>query len=341
MCYTVKEFGELKDGQKIYAYTLCNKNGISATILNFGGILQSLLVPDKIGKLDDIVCGFDTVEDYLKDGQYFGSIVGRYANRIANGNFVLDGVNYHLNCNEQGIKHIHGGTVGYNRRVWDVNVYENNNTVTAELSLISPDGEENYPGTLNIKVRYVLSDDNSLKLIYDADTDKTTVINLTNHSYFNLAGYRSKSLLTQTIKVNADTYTEVDEKLIPTGRLLSVDGTKFDLRKEKPFVDDFDHNFVINGNTGDKKFAASMKDTVSGRKMDVYTDLPGIQIYSAINMCEDTKFKSGVEQEKHGACCFETQYFPDSPNHKNFPSCVLTPDSHYHSETEFRFSIEE
>ncbi|MBE6631958.1 MAG: galactose mutarotase [Ruminococcaceae bacterium] len=337
MSYSVKEFGKLSSGETIFAYTLSNSSGVSATILNFGGILQSLYVPDKNGKAEDIVCGFDTVEDYLADRQYFGALIGRYANRIKNASFTIDGKVYQLTKNE-GNNQLHGGITSYDRRIWNVNVIENGEEVTAELSIFSPDGDEGFPGNLELCVKYVLCPNGDLKLIYDANSDKDTVVNFTNHSYFNIGGYASGDINRFSIRIDADRYNEVDEELIPTA-LCSVEGTRYDLRKEQPFIETYDHNFALAGYDGTLRFAAETKDPESGRSLEVWTTLPGVQIYSAVNMCGDVKFKGGVEQKRHCACCFETQFFPDSPNHPEYPSCLLRAGEKHHSETEFRFNI--
>lgn len=325
-------------GKEVHAYTMTNSNGISATVLTYGGILNRLLVPDRDGKVADLVCGFDSVADYFADrGSYTGSLIGRYGNRIADGGFTLNGQFYPIANNETGRWHLHGGNVGFNRRLWDAEAVEGKGTDSVVLTLFSPHMEEGYPGNLMVKVTYTLDDSNALTLTYEATTDADTVLNMTNHAYFNLNGYDGSSVMEQELRIDADTYDALDEKLIPVGAPTSVEGTAFDFRVSRAIREAYDHNFQVNGTIGELRFAAEAFDPKSGRVMTVETDLPAIQLYTAGGMNGETLFKGGVPQRPFHAFCLETQYSPNTPNRPDLPQCITTPEKPYHSVTRFTF----
>jgi len=336
-------------GKQTDLYVLTNSNGAEACITNFGGRLVSLMVPDKNGKMTDVVLGYDNVEKYATvDGNY-GALIGRYGNRIKEGKFTLDGVEYTLPQNNFGHS-LHGGPNGYHTRVWDGKQIDNQ---TLELRYLSADGEAGYPGNLDIKVTYKLTNDNAIDIQYEATTDKPTVVNLTNHSYFNLSGDLSSQNLDQLIMINADQYTPVGETLIPTG-IEDVEGTPMDLRQAVAIgahIDDefeqlqfgkgYDHNWVLNTKGDINQVAARAESKTSGIVMEVYTNEPGIQFYAGNFMDEngDTG-KHGVVYPFRGAFCLETQHYPDSPNQADFPSTVLRPGEKYYSRCIYKFSVE-
>ncbi len=340
------EFGKLPDGTAIEAYTLYNSQGASAKVITYGATLAELHVPDKNDKMGDVVLGFDNLEGYLGQHPYFGGTIGRYGNRIAKGKFTLDGKEYQLLLNN-GPNSLHGGQIGFNRRVWKAEELKEKDGAAVRFSYLSKDGEENYPGNLKVSVTYTLTNTNELKLQYSAETDKDTVLNLTNHSYFNLSGTDTGNILKYILYINADKYTPVDSTLIPTGELASVTGTPLDFLKptaigariaELKEIGGYDHNYALNGKAGTLRVAAKVTDPESGREMEVLTTEPGVQFYSAIGLNGSIKGKGGVAYEKYGAICLETQHFPDSPNHPNFPSAELKPGEHFHSETIYKFS---
>lgn len=329
------------EGKTVYRYTLTNRNGAYLSVLNYGGILQRLYLPDREGRLGDIVCGFDSVEDYVTDASsYTGSLVGRYANRISEGGFTLDGRFYSIALNEKGRCHLHGGVCGFNRRLWQVKTLSEEGADTLILTLTSPDGEEGYPGNLRVEVRYTFDDANTLTLTYRAETDKPTVVNLTNHAYFNLNGYDGRSVMEQELRLYASRYDEVDESLLPIGAPRSVEGTAFDFRQRRPIARPYDHNFHIDGPCGTLRPAAEAYDGESGRTLTLYTDLPAVQLYTAVMMDGKTAFKGGVPQRKLHAFCLETQYSPDTPHRPELPSCVVTPKRCYTSTTRFVFGVD-
>ena len=341
-------FGKLPDGTEIESYTLHNTQGASAKVIAYGATLTELYVPDRHGKMGDVVLGFDNLEGYLGQHPFFGGTIGRYANRIAKGKFTLDGKEYQLALNN-GPNSLHGGQLGFNRRVWKAEALEEKNGAAVRFSYLSKDGEENYPGNLRVNVTYTLTNTNELKIEYSADTDKDTVLNLTNHSYFNLSGTDTGTILKYILYLNADKYTPVDSTLIPTGAIDSVVGTPLDFLKptaigariaELKEIGGYDHNFVLNGKAGTMRLAAKVTDPESGREMEVLTTQPGIQFYSSIGLNGSIKGKGGVAYEKFGAICLETQHFPDSPNHPDFPSTELKPGQHFRSETIYKFSAE-
>lgn len=340
------DFGKLPDGTVIESYTLYNIHGASATIITYGATLTQLFVPDKNGKLGDVVLGFDKLESYEGDPHpFFGTTIGRYGNRIANGKFTLDGKEYHLYINNPP-NSLHGGKVGFDRRVWKAASSEDAQGEAVRFTYVSPDGEEGYPGTLTVSVTYTLTASNELQINYAAETDKPTVLNLTNHSYFNLGG--TGDVLKHVLELHADKYTPVDATLIPTGQIASVAGTPLDFRKPTPIgahigeiqdIGGYDHNFVVNGKPGTLRLAAKVDDPATGRQMEVWTSEPGMQFYSAIHLDPSIVGKGGKPYQKYGALCLETQHYPDSPNHPTFPTTVLRPGQKFRSETIYKFSV--
>ena len=338
-------FGTLEDGTVIEAFTLRNARGAMAKVITYGATLTELWVPDKNGKLGDVVLGFDGLKGYLGSHPYFGSTVGRYANRIAKGKFTLDGKEYTLAINN-GPNSLHGGKIGFDRRVWKAEPLREPSAAAVRFTYLSPDGEENYPGNLSVSVTYTLTDENALKLDYSAKTGKATPVNLTNHSYFNLAG-SGGDILGNVLYLNADRFTPVDSTLIPTGEIRPVKGTPLDFTKPTPIgahiaeikdIGGYDHNFVINGEPGKLRLAARVSEPTSGRQMEVWTTEPGVQFYSSIGLDGTIVGKGGITYKKYGALCLETQHYPDSPNHPNFPSTIVRPGESFHSETIYKFS---
>lgn len=347
----VSPFGKTADGQAISLYTLTNVNGMEARIINFGAIVQSLKVPDRDGVLADVALGFDALKGYEETHPYFGAIVGRYGNRIAKGKFTLDGKEYTLAINNPP-NALHGGLKGFDKQVWTATPLEASDAVGLVLRLVSPDGDEGYPGALTAEVTYRLTNDNALNIQYLATTDAATVLNLTNHSYFNLDGAGAGDILAHEVMVHADRFTPVDETLIPTGELRPVEGTPFDFRTPKPLgrdigADDeqikfglgYDHNFVLNKEApGALTLAARVVGPKSGRVMEVYTTEPGLQFYSG-NFLDSTNIGKGDVVYAHRfGFCMETQHFPDSPNQPGFPPVVLRPGEKYESTTIYKFS---
>ena len=343
-----ESFQQTIDGKQTDLFVLKNKNNVQAAITNYGGRLVSLLVPDKDGKLTDVVLGFANVDDYTKGGDtYFGATIGRYGNRIAKGKFTLDGKEYTMVTNN-GANHLHGGTKGFSRVVWDAKQVGENQL---ELTYLSKDGEEGYPGNLNVKVTYTLTDDNEVKIDYEATTDKKTVLNLTNHSFFNLNGEGNGTVNDHLMQINADRFTPVDSTLIPTGKLDAVEGTPFDFRQpatigsrineehiQLKYGNGYDHNFVLTrkNETGLEKIATVQGDK-TGIVMEVYTEEPGVQFYGGNFMAGEHTLKGGKKDEFRGAFCLETQHFPDSPNQPSFPSTTLSPGQTYKTSTVYKF----
>jgi aldose 1-epimerase len=342
-----QSFGKTEDGQQVDLYILNNKNGMEARITNYGGTVVSLKVPDRSGKVDDVVLGYDTVDGYAAGTAYIGATVGRYANRIAHATFVLDGITYTLSKNN-GDNHLHGG---FNKRVWTAKDVSSGSGQALELTYFSKDGEESFPGDLPVKVVYTLTDKNELKIDYSATTDKDTVINLTNHAYFNLAGQGNGDVLQQQIMIRADRFTPIDATSIPTGELRSVKGTPFDFTTATAIgaridQDDqqlkmgkgYDHNWVLNNEKpGSLLLAAQAFDPHSGRVLEVLTTEPGVQLYTG-NFLDGIRGKDGKVYNRRNAFCLETQHFPDSPNHPNFPTTELKPGQHFASTTVYKFS---
>ncbi len=340
-----------KIGNKdIYLFTLENKNGMKATITNYGGILTSLYAPDTNGNFDDVVLGFDSLGGYTSDYYvnhcpYFGALIGRYGNRIAKGEFKLDGKIYKLPKND-GMNTLHGGTKGFDKRVWNADTMSTSEGPAVKLSYLSKDGEEGFPGNLNVTVVYTLTNSNELKIHYEATTDKPTVVNLTHHSYFNLSGQGNGNILNEELMLNADKYTPVNKNLIPTGQIKDVAGTPFDFRKFETIgsrIDNvpggYDINFVLNDQNTGMRWAAKVYDPASKREMEVFTDQPGIQFYTGNFLDGTLTGKGGKKYEKHYAFCLETQHYPDSPNEPKFPSTVLNPGSTYSTTTIYKFSV--
>ncbi len=335
------------DGKKVKLYTLKNKQGASVSITNYGGRIVSLLVPDKNNKLTDVVLGYDSIGTYRKKGEpFFGALIGRYGNRIAKGRFTLDGEQYVLQLND-GVNTLHGGSDGFFSKVWEAKQLDNQKL---ELSYVSKDGEAGYPGKLDVKVTYTLTDDNALQIDYLASTNKTTVVNLTNHAYFNLNGEGNKTILDHELTIDANAYTPVDSTLIPTGKLQAVAGTAFDFNKAKTigksigendqqlkFGKGYDHNFALNHHDG-KTPVASVKSLLTGITLEVYTTEPGLQFYSGNFLTGiDKDGKGGKSYPHRSAFCLETQHFPDAPNHANFASTVLKPGETYKTSTTYKF----
>jgi aldose 1-epimerase len=350
------DFGKTKAGEATEVYTLTNKNGLIAKVATYGATLVGLHLPDQDGNVLDVINGFDNVAGYEGDGnQYFGCTTGRVCNRIAKGKFTLNGEEYTLATNNDP-NHLHGGgDQALSKQVWKAEPSSEAQAVT--FSFTSPDGEEGYPGNLSMKVTYTLTDANELRIDYEATTDKATPVNLTNHAYFNLGGAGSGTILGHELTLNADHYTATDETLIPTGKIEPVANTALDFRKahvigaripdkEAKKTDDcetstlgYDHNFVVNGEAGMMRLAARLKDPASGRVMEIHTDQPGIQFYSG-NFLMEQEGKGGKKYPFRGALCLETQHFPDSVNHEDFPSTILNPGDTYSTTTVHRFSAE-
>ena len=341
-------FGKTADGEAVDIYTLVNRKGLKAKLTTYGAMLTELHVPDRHGKLADVVLGFDSLEGYLKGHPYFGCTTGRYANRIARGEFMLHGNKYKLAANN-GPNHLHGGVKGFDKRVWKAEVLPGHRGPAVKFTYRSPDGEEGYPGNLDVAVTYTLSDDNELIIEYLAKTDKATVVNLTNHSYFNLAGAGNGEALDHKLAINANRYTVVDDGSIPTGELRAVAGTEMDFRVGKDLRRDFakltgtpggyDHNYVLNQNKpGELVLAAELQESSSGRLMKIFTTEPGIQLYTGNYLDGTVTGKGGKVYRKNYAVCLETQHLPDSPNQPTFPTTELFPGAVYATKTIHKFS---
>jgi aldose 1-epimerase len=342
-------FGKTADGTPVDLYTLRNNKGAEAKISNYGGLVISLKVPDKNGQLGDVTLGYDNLDGYLKETPYFGALIGRYGNRIARGKFTLDGKQYTLATNNYP-NALHGGVKGFDKVVWDAKVLVNPEGPSLQLSYVSKDGEEGYPGTLTVTAVYTLTDNNGLKLSFTATTDKDTVVNLTHHSYFNLAG--KGDILGHEVMIPADRFTPVDSTLIPTGELRPVDGTPFDFRtpttigaridqpdEQLKFGGGYDHNWVVNKPMGQFGLMARVYEPTSGRVMEVYSTEPGLQFYSGNFLDGKITGKGGRVYNFRNGFCMEPQHYPDSPNQPSFPSVVLKPGQVYHNVIEYRFSV--
>lgn len=338
------DFGKTREGAPVRIFTLTNKNGVEATITNYGGRVVSLKVPDKKGAMGDVVLGFDSLEGYLNENPYFGALIGRYGNRIGHAQFTLDGALYKVPKND-GDNSLHGGTRGFDKVVWTPRELPDGGL---ELTYLSKDGEEGYPGNCKVTVVYHLTDDNELRLDYSASSDKDTVVNLTNHSYFNLKG--SGDILGHMLTLNADHFTPVDGGLIPTGVLKPVAGTPFDFRKATAIGErieqsdeqlklgkGYDHNWVLNKKGSELSLAARVEEPTTGRVMEVRTTQPGIQFYTGNFLDGSLKGKKGVVYARRSALCLETQHFPDSPNKPKFPSTVLKAGATFKSTTIYKF----
>ena len=349
---TKADFGKLTDGRAVDLYTLHNRNGMTAKITNLGGIVVELKAPDKKGQFADVVMGFDTPQEYLTKNTYFGALIGRFGNRIAKGQFALDGKTYKLATNN-GPNHLHGGVVGFDKKIWQARPISKAGAAALELVLYSKNGDEGYPGNLRVKVIYSLTDDNELRLDYSAVTDAPTIINLTHHGYFNLYGAGLSDVLNHRVMINANRFTPTDATAIPNGELRSVRGTPFNFltphaigerinQKDQQLIwgTGYDHNFVLNKKRkGALTMAARVSEPRSGRVMTVYTTEPGIQLYTG-NFLDKVHGRYGRIYNKRGAFCLETQNFPDAPNHANFPSSVLRPGKVYRQTTMYRFSTQ-
>lgn len=349
---TQAPFGRTPDDQAVDLITLRNQNGIEIRVMTFGATILSIKTPDKAGQSDDITLGFDTLEPYAAGkAPYFGAIVGRYGNRIAKGKFTLDGQTYTLATNN-GANHLHGGDKGFDKRIWRADPFQNTSGVGVKLTYVSPDGEEGYPGRLTSTVTYTLADDNRLIVDYLATTDKATVLNLTQHTYWNLAGTKANDILGHVLMLNADRYTPVDDTLIPTGELASVEGTPFDFRtptaigarinqdnQQLKFGKGYDHNWVLTRQSDGLSLAARVVEPTTGRTLEIATTEPGIQFYSGNFLDGTITGKGGRVYPLRSGFCLEMQHFPDSPNHPNFPSTVLRPGQEYKTQTVFTFGV--
>jgi len=346
-----KPWGRTKEGTQVYLYTLRNGQGAEAKISTYGGLVVSLKVPDKSGKMGDVTLGYDNLSDYLKETPYFGALVGRYGNRIARGKFTLDGKQYTLATNNYP-NALHGGLKGFDKVMWEPTIVASAEGPSLKLTYVSKDGEEGYPGNLSVTAKYTLTHDNALKLEFTATTDKDTVVNLTHHSYFNLAGHGT--ILHHVVMIPADKFTPVDSTLIPTGELKPVEGTPFDFRKptaigarinqddeQLKFGKGYDHNWVINKPMGQYGLMARVTEPTSGRVMEVYSDEPGLQFYSGNFLDGTLKGKGGWVYQFRDGFCMEPQHYPDSPNRPEFPSVVLKPGQTFHNTIVYKFSVQQ
>jgi aldose 1-epimerase len=344
-------FGKTATGQEVSLFTLQNASGMKATITNYGAIVTSLYVPDRNGNFDDVVLGYPALDGYLKENPYFGCIVGRYGNRIGKGKFKLDGVEYKLTIND-GENHLHGGAKGFDKAVWSAEPVQQDSAVGVKLSYLSTDGEEGYPGNLSSTVTYRLTNQSELKIEYLATADKATPVNLTHHSYFNLAGQGKGDILNHQVEIFADRFTPVDKGLIPTGKLRPVEGTPMDFRKpraigERINDDDdeqlklglgYDHNWALNRGNGSLALAARVFEPTTGRVLEIWTSEPGLQFYSGNFLDGTLTGKDGRVYKHRYGFCLETQHFPDSPNKPEFPNTILRPGETYRTETIYKFS---
>jgi aldose 1-epimerase len=345
-----ESFGQTRDGQAVETYTLKNRRGAEARITTYGGAVVSLTMPDRAGKFDDVLLGFDDLEGYQKTTTYIGSLVGRYANRIAKGRFTLNGQEYTLATNN-GENHLHGGVRGFDKVVWKARPLAARGGQALELTYLSKDGEEGYPGNLTVRVVYTLTDANELKIDYYATTDKDTVVNLTNHNYYNLAGQGNGDILGHLLTINASRFTPTDAGAIPTGELRAVRGTPFDFTRptaigarieqdeeQLKLGKGYDHNFVVNGRAGVLRLAARVTEPTTGRVMETWTTEPGVQLYTGNYLDGSDVGKGGKPYRHRYGFCLETQHYPDSPNRPEFPSTVLRKSARFRSTTVYKFS---
>lgn len=344
-----QSFGTLPDGREVKSYTLKNKNGVEMKVINYGGIITHLKTPDKNGALEDIVLGYDSLAGYLKSTPYFGALVGRYGNRIANGKFKVDGKEYTVAQND-GSQHLHGGVKGFDKVFWDIEPYTSSEGEALKLTYLSKDMEEGYPGNLAVKVDYVLTDANELKISYEATTDKKTIVNLTQHTYFNLTGAK-RDILDHEVMIKSDKLVPVNKFLIPTGKLINVKGTAFDFNepvKVGARIEDknaeqltlgkgYDHCWVLSS-PDSMKMAATVYEPTTGRFIEVFTTEPGIQFYSGNFLDGSITGKGGITYSKRFGLCLETEHFPDSPNQAEFPTTLLAPGETYKTQTVYKFS---
>lgn len=349
MSITSKLYGKTPDGTEVHIYTLRNSNGMVSEITNYGGIVVSLLVPDRNDKYDDVTLGYEKLDGYLKQGPYFGAIIGRVANRIENSKFEINGIEYSVYKNE-GENHLHGGLKGFDKVVWQAEIIKQDQDECLQLTYRSKDGEENYPGNLDVKVIYTLTDDNALKIDYYAVSDKDTIVNLTNHAYFNLSGHAAGNILKHSLMINADKFTAINEQCLPTGEIRDVKGTPMDFTKLTLIgtglsIEDeqiacgkgYDHNWVLNVNGKSPEKAAELYEADSGRLMEVYTTKPGVQFYSGNFLDGSEVGKDGAVYEKWSGLCLETQYFPNGLKYKHFPSPLLKAGEQYNHTTIYKF----
>jgi aldose 1-epimerase len=347
---TTAIFGKLQDGREVRKFTLANAAGASIQAIEYGATITSLCVPDRNGKIQDVVLGYDSLQGYVDGTFYFGALVGRYGNRIGKGQFQLDGKQYQLTVND-GENHLHGGKAGFNKVLWEGKILSDAAGPSVQFQYVSRDGEEGYPGTVTLKVTYTLTDKNELRIKYEGTTDKPTILNPTQHSYFNLTGDPAQTILNHTLKIEADSITPVDKGLIPTGILLDVAGTPFDFRsateiglrinepnEQLQFGQGYDHNWVLRGNSGQVRKAAELFDPKSGRLLTVLTDQPGLQFYTGNFLNGTAKGKNGIAYQRRTGLCLETQAFPDTPNKPLFPQVTLKPGQVYHQTTIYQFS---
>lgn len=348
-----RPFDKTPDGKEVDIFALSNPNGTTVEITNFGGTIVTLSVPDRNGKLDDVTLGYDTLDGYLKKGGYFGALIGRHANRIEDSRFEINGIEYQLARND-GKNHLHGGLKGFDKVVWQAEIILKDGQQSLQLTYRSVDGEENYPGNLDVKVNYTLTTDNELIIEYFAVSDRDTVVNLTNHAYFNLKGHASGDVLQHELYINADRYTVINDEGIPTGEIRDVKGTPMDFTQLTPIgqgLSDndeqlicgkgYDHNWILNVSGNSPEKAAELYEPDSGRVMEVYTTKPGIQFYSG-NFLDGTKIgKGGAVYNKRNGLCLETQYFPNALKHRHFPSPILKAGEQYKHTTIFKFSTRE
>ena len=347
----IDSLGVMPSGEMINQYTLTNRNGIQMQVINYGGTITSLKTPDKAGTMEEVVLGCDSLKDYLDGTPFFGALVGRYGNRIAKGKFTLDGKTYSLAQNNNG-NHIHGGLKGFDKVYWHIQPLSSEGDPALRLTYLSKDMEEGYPGNLSVEVVYALTDNNELKIDYTATTDKKTIINLTNHSYFNLGGNAKRNVLDHEVVIYADKFVPVDEELIPDGSIAQVDGTPFDFRTPVTIgarIDNdhpqlvngrgYDHCWILRSGSEALKLGVTVHDPVSGRYMQMYTTEPGVQLYTGNFLNGSEVGKGGVAYNKRDGLCLETEHFPDSPNQNSFPSVVLSPGETYHTQTVYAFSV--
>jgi len=349
MKITREQFGLMPDGEEVHLFSIRNDQGMEVNVTNYGGIITALRVPDRWGRIDDVVLGHDTLEGYLHRSRYFGALIGRYANRIAGGRFSLNGTRYSLTQNN-GENHLHGGFRGFDKVVWEAREITQSDAAGLELSYLSREGEEGYPGNLRVVVNYLLTEENELRLDYFATTDKETIVNLTNHSYFNLAG--GGTVLSHELTINADGFVAVREGLIPTGEIMQVKDTPMDFThatqigarikaKDEQLIvaGGYDHNFVLRTNGNRLHQAAKIHEPTTGRVLEVLTDQPGLQFYSGNFLDGSIVGKNGRAYLQHSGCCLEPQHFPDAPNQPSFPSTILKPGERCQQTTILRFSV--
>ena len=345
---TSEDFGKTADSTQVKQFTLTNKNGIEMKVINYGAIITSLKTPDKEGNLEDIVLGYDNLQGYIKSSPYFGAVVGRYGNRIANAKFSIDGTEYKLAAND-GKNSLHGGIKGFDKVVWDATEINDDKGVGLKLTYKSVDGEEGFPGNLDVTVFYTLNNDDELEVQYQAKTDKKTVVNLTQHTYFNLTGGK-EDILGHELEILASNITPVDNTLIPTGEIMPVENTPFDFKKSKPVGQDidadneqikfgkgYDHNWILDESDEKMKLAASLYEPKSGRVVEVYTTEPAIQFYTGNFLDGSITGKNNIVYKHRSGLCLETQHYPDSPNQPEFPSTLVSPNEDYISVTKFKF----